>query len=144
MYVAALGSRAQFSRLSSGARAELLCSMWSLPGPGIEPVSPALEGGFLTTEPPQQSLMVLLKSHSHPLQDALPSLSAAEAIKVSPVTWLAQGHSWWLCPLAPSSQQLLVPEHPSCTSQLCFGLIHWTCQKYWGATVRYHFPLWWL
>ena len=42
MYVAALGSRAQFSRLSSGARAELLCSMWSLPGPGIEPVSPAI------------------------------------------------------------------------------------------------------
>ena len=58
--------------------------MWSLPGPGIEPVSPVLEGGFLTTGPPQQSLMVLLKSHSHPLQDALPSLSAAEAIKVSP------------------------------------------------------------
>ena len=27
---------------------------------------------------------VLLKSHSNPLQDALPSLSAAEAIKVSP------------------------------------------------------------
>ena len=26
--------------------------MWDLPGPGIEPVSPALAGGFLTTEPP--------------------------------------------------------------------------------------------
>ena len=26
--------------------------MWDLPGPGIEPVFPALAGGFLTTEPP--------------------------------------------------------------------------------------------
>ena len=26
--------------------------MWDLPGPGIEPVSPALAGGFFTTEPP--------------------------------------------------------------------------------------------
>ena len=25
--------------------------MWDLPGPGIEPVSPALAGGFLTTGP---------------------------------------------------------------------------------------------
>ena len=26
--------------------------MWDLPGPGIEPVSPALAGRFLTTVPP--------------------------------------------------------------------------------------------
>ena len=26
--------------------------MWDLPGPGIEPVSPALAGGSLTTVPP--------------------------------------------------------------------------------------------
>jgi len=25
--------------------------MWDLPGPGIEPTSPALAGGFFTTEP---------------------------------------------------------------------------------------------
>ena len=30
--------------------------MWDLPGPGIEPMSPALEGGFFTTEPPGKSL----------------------------------------------------------------------------------------
>ena len=29
--------------------------MWDLPGPGIEPVSPALAGGFLTTAPPGKS-----------------------------------------------------------------------------------------
>ena len=26
--------------------------MWDLPGPGVEPVSPALAGRFLTTAPP--------------------------------------------------------------------------------------------
>ena len=26
--------------------------MWDLPGPGFEPASPALSGGFLTTVPP--------------------------------------------------------------------------------------------
>ena len=26
--------------------------MWDLPGPGIEPVSPAFQGRFLTTGPP--------------------------------------------------------------------------------------------
>ena len=26
--------------------------MWDLPGPGIDPVSPALASGFLTTGPP--------------------------------------------------------------------------------------------
>ena len=26
--------------------------MWDLPGSGVEPVSPALAGGLLTTEPP--------------------------------------------------------------------------------------------
>ena len=29
--------------------------MWDLPGPGLEPMSPALAGGFLTTAPPGQS-----------------------------------------------------------------------------------------
>ena len=31
--------------------------MWDLPGPGLEPVSPALAGGFLTTAPPGKSLL---------------------------------------------------------------------------------------
>ena len=30
--------------------------MWDLPGPGLEPVSPALAGEFLTTVPPGKSL----------------------------------------------------------------------------------------
>ena len=50
------GLRALECRLSScGARALLLCSMWDLPGPGLEPVSPALAGGFLTAAPPEKT-----------------------------------------------------------------------------------------
>ena len=44
----ALGRR----RSSCGPAACLLRGMWVLPGPGLEPVSPALAGGFLTTVPP--------------------------------------------------------------------------------------------
>ena len=51
------GSRALERRLSScGARAQLLPSMWDLPGPGLEPMSPAPAGGFLTTVPPGKSV----------------------------------------------------------------------------------------
>ena len=40
-------------RLSScGTQAQLFCGMWDLPRPGLEPVFPALAGGFLTTVPP--------------------------------------------------------------------------------------------
>ena len=42
--------RLQTRRLSScGSRAELLHGMWDLPRPGLEPMSPALAGGFSTT-----------------------------------------------------------------------------------------------
>ena len=53
------GSRAVERRLSScGTLASLLRGMWDLPGPGLEPMSPALAGGFLTTPPPEKSLKV--------------------------------------------------------------------------------------
>ena len=45
--------RLQTRRLSScGSRAQLLRGMSDLPGPGLEPVSPALAGRFSTTAPP--------------------------------------------------------------------------------------------
>ena len=48
-------------RLSScGACAYWLRGMWDLPGPGIESVSPALTGGFLTTAPPGKSRLQCL------------------------------------------------------------------------------------
>ena len=56
------GWRALECRLSScGTRAYLLCSMWDLPGPGLEPLSLALAGRFLTTAPPGKPLEVILK-----------------------------------------------------------------------------------
>ena len=55
------GSRALEHRLRScGARAQLLRSMWDLPGPGLEPVSPALAGRFLTTAPPGKPRFMFL------------------------------------------------------------------------------------
>ena len=57
--------RLQTRRLSScGSRAYLLCGVWDIPRPGLEPVSPALAGRFSTTAPPgkprQVSYSILL------------------------------------------------------------------------------------
>ena len=37
---------------SCGMQAQLLCGVWNLSRPGIEPMSPALAGVFFNTEPP--------------------------------------------------------------------------------------------
>ena len=39
--------------------------MWDLPRPGLEPMSPALAGGYLTTAPPGKSLIVAIINSSH-------------------------------------------------------------------------------
>ena len=46
---------------SCGSWAQLLHSRSDLPGPGIEPMSPALAGGFLTTGPPEESFVQLFR-----------------------------------------------------------------------------------
>ena len=49
--------RLQTRRLSNrGSRAQPLCGMWDLPGPGLEPVCPALAGGLPTTASPGKPL----------------------------------------------------------------------------------------
>ena len=53
------GLQALEHRLNSVSRAQLLHGMWDLPGPGLEPVSPALAGGFLTTVPPGKSCQLI-------------------------------------------------------------------------------------
>ena len=46
-------------------KAQLPCSIWDLPGPGIEPMSPASANSFLTIGPPgKPSLTILGASHS--------------------------------------------------------------------------------
>ena len=65
------GSRALERRLSScGTRAQLLRGMWDLPGPGLEPVSPALAGGFLTIAPPGKSKSVTFRQQSFSVNKA--------------------------------------------------------------------------
>ena len=49
---------------SCGMPAQLLRGTRDPPGPGIEPVSPALAGGFLTTVPPGKSMSFFLKLFS--------------------------------------------------------------------------------
>ena len=52
--------------------------MWALPGPGLEPVSPALAGRFLTPGPPGKSSPAILPTHlsmSWPCLEALQGLN---------------------------------------------------------------------
>ena len=46
---------ATLSCMGSVVPGMLLCGKWDRLGPGIEPVFPALAGGFFTTEPPEKS-----------------------------------------------------------------------------------------
>ena len=56
------GSRALEHRPSScGSQAYFFLSMWNLPRSEIEPVTPALAGGFFTTELPPKPTKELLK-----------------------------------------------------------------------------------
>ena len=58
--------RLQTRRLSNcGSRAQLLRGMWDLPRPGLEPVSPALAGGFSTTAPPGKPYVIGFDFVSH-------------------------------------------------------------------------------
>ena len=55
------GSPALVHRLNGcGAPAYVLRGMWDLPRSGIEPVFPALAGGFFTTEPPGKPHVFIL------------------------------------------------------------------------------------
>ena len=64
--------RLQTRRLSNcGSRAQLLRDMWDLPRPGLEPVSPALAGRFLTTAPPNFCFWISFWSSSNYLQGLL-------------------------------------------------------------------------
>ena len=75
---------------SCGARAQLLRGMWDLPRPGLEPVSPALAGGFSTTAPPRKSpQMLILNMASKDLQDAAAAnISSSSCFSSLSVLWL--------------------------------------------------------
>ena len=52
---------------SCSTQAQLPCSIWDLPRPGIEPVSPAPTGGCLRTGPPGKSQLLVLILDTVPL-----------------------------------------------------------------------------
>ena len=59
--------------------------MWDLPGPGLEPMSLTLAGGFLTTAPPGKSYLNLFKDiHSI-------SLCGCSLIYLANMSWV---RSW--------------------------------------------------
>ena len=70
---------------SCGTWASLVRGMWDLPGPGLEPVSPALAGGFLTTAPPGKPKMHIL---NQALGDATPSAASPRTPWGSPCSVL--------------------------------------------------------
>ena len=66
--------------------------MWDPPRPGVEPTSPALAGGFLTTGPPAKSLTVFLTllfdwTRVKTTGFSKPWLSGTETSVASRVTW---------------------------------------------------------
>ena len=71
-------------RLSScGAWAYLLGSMWDLPGSGIEPMTPALAAGFLSTEPPGKPQSNIFNMEAN-IQEKAP-LGSVAACKVASI-----------------------------------------------------------
>ena len=69
--------RLQTRRLSScDSRTQLLCGMWDLPRPGLEPLSLALAGRFSTTEPPGEPLSCILTGSEGNTKASSPRLSS--------------------------------------------------------------------
>ena len=69
--------------------------MWDLPGAGLEPVSPALAGGFLSTVPPGKSLFIAFKSAEIPQLFFV--LHSIDILKAScfidcPLIWFAHNY----------------------------------------------------
>ena len=61
--------------------AELFQGMWSLPGPGIKPVSSALAGGFLSTRLPGKYLVYFFVHYGTPISSAVYSMRLIQWIQ---------------------------------------------------------------
>ena len=97
--------------------------MWDPPGPGIEPVSPALAGGFLTTGPPGKSLSLPFKESwelDSVLRFYIDSLCwpSDNPIRVQFSCSVVSGSLW------PHGLQHAMPPCPSPTSRVCSTHVH--------------------
>ena len=102
---------------SHGTQTKLSCGTWDLPRPGMEPVSPASVGGFLTTGPPGKSptSSILFKDCSSRLPVGLPGGNSE--IKVGGMKYRLHSCSWsWSHldshPLFPPRSILDFPQLP--------------------------------
>ena len=88
--------RLQSRRLSScGSQAQSLRGMWDPPRPGLEPVSPALAGGFLTTAPPgKPPAAVLILSVSDGFTDAMWTEGCASRAQINSSLNPKRGQVW--------------------------------------------------
>ena len=98
--------------------------MWDPPGPGIELVSPALAGGFLTTGPPGKSLLLPFKESwelDSVLRFYIDSLCwpSDNPIRVQFSCSVVSGS------LQPHGLQHAMPPCPSPTSRVCSTHVHW-------------------
>ena len=73
--------------------------MWDLPRPGLEPVSPALAGRFLTTAPPGKSLKIYFKRRTKKLPEDLSPHSSSRFTNTNKQI-KAQSKTPYLCRLA--------------------------------------------
>ena len=114
--------------------------MWSLPRPGIEPISPALAGGFLTTGPPGKSRPVTLM-HTHSVVKGKVTVTVSkEIMKRTLRRETGRGQSWWVrfqclyfCTRVILLGIPLLPYHPlwaQVTPQKSFVLISSSCAYY--------------
>ena len=109
--------RLRTRRLSScGSRAQLLHGMWDLPRPGLEPVSPALAGGFSTAVPPGKPKKWDFKNY----------------IKLT-FLWTSLVAQWLRIhlPMQGTWVRALVREDPTCC-----GATKPVCHNYWACTLE--------
>ena len=84
-------------RLSScGSQAQLLRSMWDLPRPGLEPVSPALAGRFSTTAPPgkPQNIIILTFNQYKNFWRSFSKSSVYFTLRALAISQVLNSHMW--------------------------------------------------
>ena len=91
--------------------AYLLCGMWDLPRPGIEPVSPALACGLFTTGPPERevpslSFIPYMICQQNPT-DALQNSSRIWPLLITPTAIILGWALSFLTRVIPVTQKLL-------------------------------------
>ena len=110
--------------------------MWDLPWPGLEPVSPALADGFLTTAPPGKPQQFDIFIHYEIITTMRPA-TIHHHIKLLQYYWLHSlcvhyipltylFYSWKFVPLNPLRLFPLSPHTPSWQPPVC-SLYLWVC-----------------